>query len=459
MLQKSKVPASWYELLCWFRPCFTAPTFTTFVALTSGFVARPRARTVTGMLIGAGLSQLWHHSRAHRFFSRSVWSIDQVSMMLLALIVQTLVPAGTALLIAVDDTLFPRSGREVAGTGWHHDAATKTRGDTDARLRWGHCWVVAGIVVRVPLVNRPVCLPVAFALWTHVHGSHEPEQSKQVLACRLLTMITRTCPGRPVHLVADCWYAGADGAPGAATGAARHRGLPPGVTLTSRLRANTALTRIATVTPGTGRKGRPKRIGERIGTPQNLADHPDTHWRPATVHRYGRDDTVTLTETICLWYGVYRSRPIRVILLRDTDRTTGYGLAIITTDLNTTAENIISRYAARWSIEVAFADAKQTTGVGEARNRTPKAVHRTVPIGLITQSLIVLWHARHGTDTVTERRTEAPWYTGKTQPAYLDMIIQLRRVIITTRILGPNPDQPTPQETRAVYAAWEQAAA
>ena len=457
MLQIPTLPASWFRLLCHFRWCFTAPTFTTFTMLVSGMIARPQRRTVTGMLIGAGMSRMWHHSRAHRFFSRAVWSLDRVSMTLIALIVRTLVPPAAPLLIAVDDTLFTRSGRRVAKAGWHHDAATKTKGDKDSRLRWGHCWVVAGIVLDLPLLGRPVCLPVAFALWVHTPGSHAPEQSKQALAGRLVTMIADTCPGRHLDVVADCWYAGADGAAGAAVRAAKHRGLPAGVTLTSRLRANTALYRIATPAPGRG--GRPKRIGEKIGTPKHLADHDDTAWREATVTRYGRTDTVTLADTLCLWYGVYRSRAVRVILLRDRGITSGYGIAVVTTDLHTPAEQIISRYAARWSIEVAFADAKQITGVGEARNRIPAAVERTVPIGLITQSLVVFWHTQHGADTVTARRAEAPWYRSKTQPAYLDMIVQLRRVMITAKILEHNRDQPTPQQIHDVCLAWEQATA
>jgi DDE superfamily endonuclease len=409
------------------------------------------------MLIAANMSRVWHHSRAHRFFSRAVWSPGQVSMVLLTLIVRTLVPPGAALLIVVDDTLFTRSGRRVAKAGWHHDAATKTRGDTGGRMRWGHCWIVAGVVVDLPLLDRPVCLPVAFALWQHIRGSVAVEQSKQALAGRLVTAIAATCPDRQLHVVADCWYAGADGAAGAAIGAAKHRGLPDGVTLTSRLRANTALHRIAAPVPGV--PGRPKRIGERIGTPKDLAAHPATTWRQTTVHRYGHTDTVTLAETVCLWYGVYRSRAIRVILLRDRATSHGYGIAVFTTDLHHSAEQIIERYAARWSIEVAFADAKQTTGIGEARNRTVLAVERTVPIGLVTQSLIVVWHTLHGSDTVTARRTEAPWYRTKTQPAYHDMIVQLRRVMITARILEHHPDQPTPQQIQDVCLAWEQATA
>jgi hypothetical protein len=49
------LPRSLTELLMVFRPCFTAPTFTTFTRLVVGLVAQPGTRTVTGMLAGARL--------------------------------------------------------------------------------------------------------------------------------------------------------------------------------------------------------------------------------------------------------------------------------------------------------------------------------------------------------------------------------------------------------------------
>jgi hypothetical protein len=456
MLQPLTLPRSFTTLLTPLRPCFTGPSFRTFTALAGGMITQPGRRTITGMLTGAGLAGVWHHSRAYWFFGHARWCVTQLSTALSRLVVSRLLPAGAPVLIAVDDTLFHRSGRKVHATAWHHDGAAA--GPRRNKIAWGNNWVIAAIVVTLPFHDRPVSLPVAFALWGSTPGSTAPEQSKQVLACRLVTMITQACPGRQVHLVADCWYAGADGAPGAGRGPNRHRGLPAGVTLTSRLRANAALNHIAAPQPGS-RGGRPKRIGAKIGTAEHLAAHPHTPWTPATVTRYGRTETVTLADITCLWYGAYRSRAVRVILIRETGRTHGYSIALITTDLHTPAETIIARYAARWSIEVAFHDAKQTTGVGEARNRSTTAVERTAPIGLITQSLVVIWHTHHGSTDVTARRTEAPWYTTKTRPAYHDMIIQLRHAMIAAKFRGPNPDQPTPQQIRAIHLAWEQAAA
>jgi hypothetical protein len=451
MLQFDTLPPSFAVLLATLRPCFTAPTFRTFTALLAGMIALPQRRTITGMLTGAGLAGIWHHSRAYWFFGHARWSVEQITVAVTRLVVSRLLAPDAAVLIAVDDTLLHRSGRKVHGTGWHHDGAAK--GPRTNKIAWGNNWVIAAVVVRLPFTTRPVSLPVAFALWT------TGGPTKQVLLCQLVTHITTACPGRQIHVVADAHYAGADGAPGATHGANRHRGLPDGVTHTSRLRANAKLNTIATPTPGKG--GRPKRIGAVLGTPKHLA--ATTTWTRTQVNRYARTDTVDLADTICLWYGAYRSRAVRVILVRDPASTAkaGYDLALITTDLTSPAETIIARYAARWSIEVAIEDAKQTTGVGQAHTRTPTAVARTVPFGLITQTLVVTWYTLHGDHhaTVTQRRAQAPWYRSKTQPAYHDMITTLRRTLITAKFRAGRPTKPTPQETHAILLSWAEAAA
>jgi len=78
MLRMHALPGSLLRVLDAFRPCFTTPTFTTFATLPAGMVARPAQRTVCGMLSGAGLAGVWHHSRAHRFFATTRWYPDAV---------------------------------------------------------------------------------------------------------------------------------------------------------------------------------------------------------------------------------------------------------------------------------------------------------------------------------------------------------------------------------------------
>jgi SRSO17 transposase len=455
MLQLQTLPPSLAGMLQAFRPCFTAASFRTFVALVGGMIAQPARHTVCGMWQAAGLAGVRHHARGHRFFGRARWDPAQVSLVLLGLVVDRLVGPAAPVLIAVDDTLFRRSGRRVAATGWFHDGSAKTRAK-DARVVWGNCWIVAGIIVRLPMLDRPVCLPVAATLCANNRAK------KQALACALITRIAAALPGRSVHVVADSWYAGMDGASTVRPGAAG-RGLPAGVTVTSRPRHNAAFHAIAT--PPVNKRGRPQRIGARLGTAKHLAATATATglWRTAIVHRYGQDTTVHLAEFTVLWYGVYRSRAVRVILLREPGHPTktGYHLALISTDLTTPDTDLIHRYAARWSIEICFEDAKQITGVGQARNRTPTAVARTVPFGLYTQTLVTLWYTEHGhhPDTVTDHRRHAPWYRTKTQPSYHDMIIKLRRTLIATRFLHTYPAQPTPEEIHTLRLAWTETAA
>jgi len=156
---------------------------------------------------------------------------------------------------------------------------------------------------------------------------------------------------------------------------------------------------------------------------------------------------------------------VRVILVRDDKPRTrdredrGYGLPLVTTDLESLPEDLVARYASRWGIEQAFADARQIVGVGEARNGKRHAVERTVPFGLICFSAVSVWYALHGhaPDDVAAHRTRARWYTTKTEPSYDDMAIKLRRVLIAARFHHARPEQATPQETRAVLATWADA--
>jgi hypothetical protein len=464
MLQVETLPPSFVVLLAALRPCFTAPSFHTFVTLVAGLVAAPGRRTVTAAWVAAGQAGVRHHARAFWFLGRARWSPAQVGDVLARLVAGLLLDPDEAVLVAVDDTLVRRSGRRVHAAFWHHDGAAKGPRRSTA---WGNNWVIAAIVVRLPFRTRPMAVPVGFALW-QPHGP-----TKQVLCCQLVARIAAAVPGRRIDVVADCAYAGADGAAGAAVGANRDRGLPAGVSLTSRLRANAKLhtiyDRTQDPTSRPRRGGRPRTIGAVLGYPKDIAAAATAagRWRALTVTRYGSTTTVQVIDRSCLWYGAYRSRPMRVILVHDPARPTkaGYELALITTDLTAPTTTIITRYADRWPIETMIEDAKQHTGIGQTRTRTTRAVERAVPLTLTAHTLTVLWYARHGHDPadITTRQHTTPWYRTKTEPAYQDMIIKLRRTLIAARyqpqFRGGKARNPTPEEILAVHAAWANAAA
>jgi hypothetical protein len=104
---------------------------------------------------------------------------------------------------------------------------------------------------------------------------------------------------------------------------------------------------------------------------------------------------------------------------------------------------------------------RNVPGAGEARNRTRRAAERTVPFALLTCTLIITRYARHGHSParITARRHAQPWYHAKIEPASEDMLTQLRRVLITARISKGSGAHPTPEQTKAVLAAWHPAVA
>jgi hypothetical protein len=391
------------------------------------------------MLTGAGLARVWHHCRAHRFFSAARWCPRQLGLQIAELVVAHLLPAGAPITVAIDDTLFRRRGKKVHGAGWFHDGSAAGQ----AKLGYGNNWIVVVIVVTLPFCTRPVALPVLATLAVKGSGRSKPD-----LARDLVDALAERFPDRAIHVVGDAAY-----------GCGAFAGLGPDMTMTTRARSNAVFCEPAP--PRTGKRGRPRVKGERIGTPGDIARCAT--WKTVTVTRYGTTATVQLTERVCLWYGTWRTDTVRVILLRDTGRTSGsgYDLALVTTDLTATPEEIIARYAARWSIEVTFFDVKNILGVGQARNRVQKAVQRTVPFGLFCYSLLILWYHLHGHPTadVAHRRASAPWYGSKTEPATLDMLTSLRRQIIAARFLPPSPRPATTEEILEVQQAWALAAA
>ncbi len=89
---------------------FTAPAFTTFCGLVAGLAGQVRRRTVVGMLLGACLQHLWPHDRAHHFFSRARWQIDELGLATARLVAGALVGPGAGVTVALDDSVCVRTG-------------------------------------------------------------------------------------------------------------------------------------------------------------------------------------------------------------------------------------------------------------------------------------------------------------------------------------------------------------
>ncbi|MGH2668868.1 MAG: IS701 family transposase, partial [bacterium] len=393
---------------------FTAPTFVTFVSLVTGLLGATGTRTVTGMWSAAGLAGRSHHARAHRFFSHARWDLDSLGLLLARLVVARFVPAGAALTVVVDDTLFHRYGAKTHGVFWQHDGSAKGR-DGIGR---GNCFVVVGLVVAVPFLARAVCLPVLFRLHIPKSGVSKPDAARA-----LVGLLARAFPDRRIHVVADAAYRGP-----------AWRTLPANTTFTTRLPANAVL--FAPPPAPTGRRGHPTWKGSRLGTCADLA--ATATWHTASVTRYGKTDTVHTATIACLWWGSPHRTPVSVVLVKETDSTQPYDIALVSTDTSASTETLVYRYTDRWSVEQSIKDSKILIGAGDAANRLRRAVERSVPFAMLGLTILVLWYAGHGTaDTdLAAARTRAPWNRKKTHVSVDDMLIAFRRARITAVTAG-----------------------
>jgi hypothetical protein len=310
------VPGSLDGLLSLLRGCFSQPTFQTFRALVLGFVGRIGEHTITGMWQAARLAGRVHHSRAHDFFARRRWDPDRLGLALLEFMVVVLVKSGP-ITLAIDDTLFGRSGRRVWGAHYLHDGSQPA--GQGHRTRWGNCLVVVGLVVALPcLGGRNVCLPVFFRLFRPKDDAHPNRRSQPELAREMIDPIVARFPRHRLHLLFDGAYA-----------TKAWRALPQHVTITTRMRGNAALYELAP--PRTGRRGRPALKGRRLPSLGELAK--TLAFKAVTIAGAdGRQRTEQVAELTCLWYGPFHTQPIRLLLVRSSEREEGYDIAIASTD-------------------------------------------------------------------------------------------------------------------------------
>jgi hypothetical protein len=396
----------------------TAPSFNTFLTLLTGWVFA-RRRTVTGMILAARAVGTKHHSAFHRFFAAAQWSLDELGLAVFALIQPHLEPG--AILLALDDTLARKCGKQVFGAGMHHDPRVSSRGL--AVMNWGHSWVHLGVLVNFRFApQRWFCLPILFRLYRSRqtvarHGGRY--RTRPELALEVLHRLCTHTPRLRFHVVADAAYGGQNVL----------KYLPLNCHLTSRLVMDARL--YAAPPPRRrGQSGRPRRRGPRLPTPEQMLRQ---RAQRVTLHIYGRDDRVRMAETLARVHAVPWCR-LRVVAVEPL--TGGRPRqAFYSTDVSLSAEQILVLYARRWAIEQSFQEGKTQLGFEQPQGWTRRAVERTAPTAMLLYSLIVLWFA--GVGHRSYRPLWRPWYRSKAVPSFADMLATLRRESVRARVLSP----------------------
>lgn len=409
---------SFVELLQQVASVFTAPTFNSFLTVLTGWVFA-RRRVITRMIEAADAVDSKHHSAFHRVFSTARWSLGELGLAIFALIEPWL--DDDAVLLSLDDTLARKRGLKIFGVGMHHDPLLSTR--KTALMNWGHSWVVLCVIVAFPFrPSHHFSLPILFRLYVNKKTAAKNKKlryrTRPELAVEMLGVLCKRHENRRFHVVGDSAYGGQS--------VLGH--LPENCDLTSRLGLDARLYDAPPVRkPGTN--GRPRKRGRRLPTPRQMLSQ---RTRRLTLNIYGRHDRSRVADRIGRVYAV-PERPLRIVAVEPL--TGGRKMqAFYSTCHEATAEQVLTWYARRWSIEETFHDAKGHLGFEQPQGWTRKAVERSAPTAMLLYSLIMLWFAAEGHRHY--RAPKRPWYRSKCCASFADMLNTLRCESVRQQVLS-----------------------
>ena len=392
--------------------------------LVVGAILAPGKRTVTAILRVMGLSDEQQFQNYHRVLNRATWSGLRLSQILLGLLVVALVAVGAPVLIAADETLERRRGKQIKQKGAFRDAVRSSKRHTV--ISFGLRWVSMMLLVAVPWSRRVWALPFLTVLapsekTNHANGKRHKTSIDWVV--QMICALRRWLPTRPIVLVVD-------GGLAAVKLGLRCVRLAVPVTYVSRLRLDAVLHDPPPAAVAGKRGPKPKKGARQMSLRARVTD-PETDWQAATAQWYGGvERAVELASGVALWYTPGEDPlPLRWVLVRDP-RGKFAPQAFFATDQIATPVQIVEWFVLRWSEEVTFEEARAHLGLETQRQWSELAIERTTPILLGLFSLVTLLAHRLTEGQGLPARTAA-WYS-KPEATFADALALVRQQLWST---------------------------
>lgn len=364
------------QYLLRFRQCFSKPQYKYFETILLGLMLCQGAITLSGVLGQVeGRASL---SGSSRFLSSAPWSAKEVSQTWFNHFASEMAPkvreeharrrtkrskrqgrpkatVVTGYLIGDDSVMQKMRGKKMGGLGYHYSS-------TAEKSVVGHCLVQALYVLlgrRCPLEpqmyrNKAVC-----------EREGVPFQSKIELM-KAIIMDFKPVEGTQTHVLIDSWYTAKS-----IWKAARSRDF----LITSGLKGNRQL-RINDPDSPQGWSW------QRLDTyASQLSDEHFT--RVAWPNGNDKERWVYVHVVSTRVKKLYRCQ---VVLIRETlDGATRYWAS---SDLDADAESLLQHIAARWEIEVLFADTKELFGLDQYQLMSAKAIQRFWTLAMLAYSFL-----------------------------------------------------------------------
>jgi len=404
-----------------FRNCFSAPSFPIFVALVIGWVLTVEKHTVSQVILTMRLHESRHFATIYRFLGKGRWGVDWVSHCLFRIMVETLIGEGVEIEVVLDDTLNKHRGKEICGAGWQYDGSAPKQSKKAKQTTYGVCFVIIGLAIRLPgISDRVFCLPYAARLWwpekAKVKPKGQPYKTKPQLGLDLINLTHSWLEeGECLRVVTDLAYCCETVL----------KGRPKCVHVTGRMKPGSALFAPLEAT-SVRRRGRPRKRGDRLPTPAAMFQDRNLKWSEVNVFCYGKEIRLLVHQFTALWYHSAGKDAVSVVLCRDPKGKYA-DVVFFDTDVTASAEDIIARYAKRWSIEMTNRETKQLLGAADPQCRKETAVIRAPMFAYWAYSFVVLWFVRQFATAKTLVAEPAPWYVRKKHFTFSDMLAASRR--------------------------------
>ncbi len=288
------------------------------------------------------------------------------------------------LLIALDDCINPKTGKKIFGCDKIFDHAAK---QNQSKYPWAQNIVAVGLLKKIK--GRWACLPLSYRFYllkksikgmNRSHGMKLAFKSKLAMAAEMITEIAETFHNIKVVIVTDSWF----GNNGLWKPLRDKLGI--WVNMISRLRSNNNLFELPG--PHSIRPGRPRKYGKKIGNATSLAVMFKSLAREYTVNLYGRDRTIVAYDRVLMLKTIRCA--IKVVwVYRQTQ-----WVALYSTDLTLSVQQIVEYYGARWKIEAFFKELKRDIGSAETQTRHPQAVSNHLHFCMLATTVTWIYACR-----------------------------------------------------------------
>jgi len=415
-MSEQDLVSAWQGLLLMFFFAFSDPVRPTFQRLLTGWVLATGRRTICGIIPFADPEHSRPHDAYHYLFTHARWFLSSLWWHWARFVIEKFAPSGPVPL-DLDDTLFHKSGKQVDGAGWWRDAVRSTGTHTVHAL--GLNLVLLTLRVRAPWGGEPLGIPINMRL------HRKDGESLLELAEAMVREVAGWLPGREFSLCADGFYAALAG-----------HGLPRTV-FTSRMRRDAALYE-EPAPARKGQRGRPRKKGARLPTPEQLAARA-RNWERVQVEERGQLKERLLFTCVVLWYTVCGSRPVRLVISRDPAGHEEDDF-FFTTETSIQPQAVVGTTAGRWCIEDTFRNTKQFLGAEEPQVWKGQGPERAAGLSFLLYGLVWVWYLLYG-----YKHTEMPrreWYRHKQHPSFQDALYALRQVLWQERIFSKS-EQPS----------------